>query len=134
MLKVTNGVVTATVTRGAFESYFKHAGFSIVNETRAPEKDGVDNYHPSLASDEDGEITQEEEDEETYTEEYLNEPDEAEEPEEPEEKIIDYSEIPLSELGFDELVKYADQLGIDHKGIRSKKELRAAIREYLKRK
>ena len=141
MLKVTNGVVTVTVTRGAFNSYFKHAGFHVVNGANSPESEGVGKYHPAPDSPEDEDENQTGEDEESYTKEYLDEQgneseeqdEESEEEETEEEKAVDYSEIPLSELGFDQLMDYADQLGIDRKGVRSKKELRAAIREYLKK-
>ena len=47
-----------------------------------------------------------------------------------EDEPVDYSEIPLSELGFEELCDYADQLGIDLDGIRSKKGLRALIKQH----
>ena len=43
------------------------------------------------------------------------------------------SEIPLGEMSFDQLNEYADQLELEHDGIRSKKELRAIIREHLKK-
>lgn len=115
MLKVTNGVLTVTVTKGAFESYFKHAGYSIVNLVRSDEESGVGSNHPTPDSPEDEETTQEE----------IDEVDE-----DPDDEV-DYSEIPLGELSFDQLIDYADQLKIEHRGIRSKKELRAAIREYL---
>lgn len=130
MLRVTNGAVTVTVTKGAFESYFKHAGFTVLNGVNSPESEGVGKYHPIPDSPKDEDENQTEEDEEDYTDEFRNE----EESEESEESAIDYSEIPLSELGFDELSDYADQLGIDHRGVRSKRELRTAIREYLRQK
>jgi hypothetical protein len=59
--------------------------------------------------------------------------DEDEEDEEDTEESVDLSEIPLGEMSFDQLNEYADQLELDHDGIRSKKELRALIREHLKK-
>ena len=41
----------------------------------------------------------------------------------------DLSEIPLNEMGFGQLCEYADQLGLNREGVRSKRELRALIRE-----
>ena len=41
---------------------------------------------------------------------------------------MNLSEIPLSEMDFYQLQDYAEQLGLDYEGIRSKKELRALIR------
>ena len=32
MIKVTNGTVTAEVTRGAYDTYFKREGFVIVSD------------------------------------------------------------------------------------------------------
>lgn len=45
------------------------------------------------------------------------------------EEYEDLSEIPLNEMGFGQLCEYADQLGLNREGIRSKRELRALIRE-----
>lgn len=45
------------------------------------------------------------------------------------EEYEDLSEIPLNEMGFGQLCEYADQLGLNREGIRSKRELRALIRD-----
>ena len=47
------------------------------------------------------------------------------------EEQVDLSEIPLSEMDFYQLSDYADQLGLDHRGIRSKKELRLQIKQHM---
>lgn len=122
MLRITNGAMTLEVTSGAFKSYFKDRGFSVLDATETPEEDGVGNYHPDSDSHEEEENSQRESDEESYE-------DDFEEPEEEPEE--DFSEIPLSEMSFEMLVRYADQLGLNHDRIRSKKELRQLIRHHL---
>lgn len=112
MLRITNGSVTLTVTKGAFNNYYKHCGFQIENRAEGAELEGVVTTQPN------------------YTAEYLgNSPQVKNE----EDEEIELSEIPLSEMSFEQLNEYADQLGLEHEGIRSKKELRAMIRNYLKR-
>lgn len=61
---------------------------------------------------------------------YAEETEEMDELEDADEEV-DLSEIPLSEMDFYQLRDYADQLGLDHKGLRSKKELRALIKSNL---
>lgn len=117
MLQVTNGVVTLTVTKGAFKSFYEHNGFHTVDG-----EDGPETGHPGHSSQQ--EMEQDTEDAE----------DEADGDEEDDtEDDVDLSEIPLGEMSFDQLNDYADQLELDHDGIRSKKELRALIREHLKK-
>ena len=116
MLKITNGVVTIEVTRGAFNNTYCRRGFRPITDAECDEKDGVDNFTPSSDSHEADEPSHEiEQNNDDYED----------------EEQIDYSEIPLSELTFDDLCDYADQLGLDHSGIRSKKDLRALIRGHL---
>ncbi len=44
MIKVTNGTVTAEVTQGAYDTYFKREGFVIVSdENRNTEWEEADN-------------------------------------------------------------------------------------------
>ena len=130
MLQVTNGSVTITVTKGAFKNFYERCGFHAVAAEDDSEGAGVvdtqltpetphsgDSSHQEIAesgelhegADEDGEEDEEDTDE------------------------VDLSEIPLGEMSFDQLNDYADQLELDHDGIRSKKELRALIREHLKK-
>lgn len=126
MVTITNGRTTVRVSKSAFELMFKPAGFSIVNASPSAEgyrdADSGDGIPPLTPRDDD-----EAEDEETD-----NTSDEDEDEDEESEEERDYSETPLSEMGFDDLEAYADQLDIDHKGIRSKRDLRALIREHLK--
>ena len=112
MLQVTNGVVTLTVTKGAFKSFYEHNGFHTVDGEDGHGEAGVGSYHPGPEDAEDEADGDEEDDTEDD---------------------VDLSEIPLGEMSFDQLNDYADQLELDHDGIRSKKELRALIREHLKK-
>ena len=109
MIRITNGRMSLEVSWSAFKTMFEPAGFVLEGSSLSPEADGGSNTPddfrlPHLGQQEDEE----------------------------EEQPIDYSEVPLSELGYDELCDYADQLGLNREGIRSKKELRGIIREHLK--
>lgn len=121
MLRITNGVTTLMVSRGAYECMYKSAGFRPLEDEAVTSELGVDNYPPATEMPHLDDSAQDEED--------GLEDDELEDEEEDDEPV-DYSEIPLSELGFEELCDYADQLGIDHDGIRSKKELRLLIKRH----
>ncbi len=121
MLRITNGVTTLMVSRGAYECMYKSAGFRPLEDEAVTSEPGVDNYPPAPEMPHLDDSAQDEED--------ALEDDELEDEEEDDEPV-DYSEIPLSELGFEELCDYADQLGIDHDGIRSKKELRLLIKRH----
>ncbi len=121
MLRITNGVTTLMVSRGAYECMYKSAGFRPLEDEAVTSELGVDNYPPAPEMPHLDDSAQDEED-------VLE--DDALEDEEEDDEPVDYSEIPLSELGFEELRDYADQLGIDHDGIRSKKELRLLIKRH----
>lgn len=115
MVRITNGSMELTVTRGAFKTFYEPEGFIILeHEEDTPRLGGINTQPESEDAFEDEENTE-------------NEDSEAED----EEEDIDYSEIPLSELSFEQLCDYADQLEIDHDGVRSKKELRILIRNHL---
>lgn len=124
MIRITNGRITLEVSQSAFETMFKPAGFVLEGSFLSPEADGGSNTPDDFRLPHLGQQEDEEEDSED------TEPEESEE--EDEEQPVDYSEVPLSELGYEELCDYADQLGLDREGIRSKKELRGIIREHLK--
>ena len=123
MLHITDGRITLEVTKGAFKSIYSNRGFKPLDDTRSDEEEGLVTNQPDLSSEFSDDSTQQEDDEED-----LEEPEFDDDLEEPE----DLSEIPLGEMGFDQLSEYADQLNIDHHGVRSKKELRAMIRQHLK--
>lgn len=119
MLRITNGGNTLMVTRGAFNGFYKARGFHIVEATESPEKGTGVSIHPEPENGHSGQPSQ------------LKMGRKAVEEEEGEEEELDLSEIPLGEMTFDQLEEYADELEIDHDGVRSKKELRALIREHL---
>lgn len=119
MLHITNGNVTLRVTRGAFNSFYKKHGFLVVGGENAAEDSGVVTTQHTSGEEHLEDSTQQEED--------LPDEDSSEDEDETE----DLSEIPLGEMSFDQLCEYADQLDLDRDGIRSKKELRALIREHL---
>ena len=119
MITITNGQMTLTVPNASYRGFFAASGFHTL----------ADQEH--VVAPNDNLPTQ---DEETPESAILDEEkDESEEiPEaEYEDEEIDLSEIPLSEMDFYQLCDYADQLGIDRRGIRSKKELRALIRNNI---
>ena len=114
MVRITNGSMELTVTRGAFKVFYEPEGFTILEcEEDAPRLEGINTQPESEDDFEDEENAQNEDSEEE------------------DEDDIDYSEIPLSELSFEQLCDYADQLEIDHDGVRSKKELRILIKNHL---
>lgn len=112
MVRITNGQVTLTVTRGAYNNSYRSQGFITVESALDVAAPGGYDYSPGVPARDSEESSQVE----------IGECDEAER---------SYSEIPLSEMGFQDLCDYADELGIDREGIRSKKELRALIRSNM---
>ena len=127
MIKIRKGETTLTVTHGAYKNYYKHLGYEPVGVARNGENPGEENTHLTDDSQHCGDPTQLKNGEDPSD-------DEGEEfdDEEDEEEEVDLSEIPLSEMGFDQLCEYADQLGLDRSGLRKKTEIRALIREHLK--
>lgn len=122
MVNITNGQVDLTVTRGAFKSYYQRCGFRLREVTEEHESDVPQDFTQAentanLAH-------------ESASEDVPDEESEAVESEEGEGEI-DYSETPLSELDFEQLCKYADQLELDHEGVKTVKGLRALIRANL---
>lgn len=120
MVKITNGQMTLTVPTSAFHTMYEHSGFRILEDEEIISVPADTLTAPD-------ENAPEEENSVEETEDFEEPNDEAE----PEVEEIDLSEIPLGEMDFYQLESYADQLGLDHKGIRSKKELRALIRNNL---
>ena len=120
MITITNGQIIITVPNSAYHTIYKASEFRPVEPTENS-KPSIDSY-PSVEENASGE--------EIFTE----ETEDSEEPNgdiEAEAEEVDLSEIPLGEMDFYQLSDYADQLGLDHRGIRSKKELRALIRNNI---
>lgn len=119
MITITNGQMTLTVPNASYRGFFAASGFHPL----------ADQEHVVAPND-----TLPTQDEETPESAILDEEtDKSEDVSkvEAENEEIDLSEIPLGEMDFYQLSDYADQLGLDHKGIRSKKELRALIRANI---
>lgn len=127
MIKIQKGDSTLTVTHGAYKNYYKHLGYEPVGVAQTAENPGGENTHLTEDSQHCGDSTQLRTDEDTPAEggEEFADGEDADEG-------LDLSEIPLSEMGLDQLREYADQLGLDHDGLRKRSELRALIREHLK--
>lgn len=131
MLQVTNGKSTLTVSSGAFKSFYCRRGYRVVGDDNSAElPEGVDTQLPPLSSSsvdpsqQLGASNDSEEDE--------DEEDEGTDESDGSEEDVDLSEIPLSEMDFETLCQYADQLEVERDGLRSRKDLRNAIREHLK--
>lgn len=121
-----------TVTMGAYKTLFKSMGFAIVS----PEESRVPSYEPgndiTPSDDYDGVEDDLEPPEDDFND-PGNDTDEDEESEDDEEEPEDeLDETPLSEMNFEELKTYAKRLGVNIRGMNSKKELRAAISEHLR--
>ena len=116
MLQVTNGSITLKVTSGAFREVYSHLGFSLVGSVQSP-----------LLPEEVTEQSTPEKLEEAILEQPLAEEDASDE----EEDELDLSESPLSEMSFDQLCEYADQLELDYEGIKSENGLRSLIKANL---
>lgn len=140
MVRITNGVMTLRVTRASFLSQYQPCGYQLVESSEELTEEELYVSSSESVGTQDGEVFQpktdvqdegeepEEVQPETEPEAAPEEPDE--EPEEAEEPR-ELSEIPLSEMDFYQLCAYADQLGLDRKGLRSKKEIRQLIRSNL---
>ena len=120
MIKITNGRKVFMVSSGAYRNYFKHMGYKPVEDAQTPENPEQENAHPH--------------EENPGSEDSTVPPEEEEVPVDNEEEYEDeedLSEIPLSEMKLSQLIAYAEQLGLDHDGTPTKRELRALIREHL---
>ena len=120
MITITNGQMTLTVPNSAYRTIYRASGFRPLEGEESVVAPS-DTFHTLEEKTPEKRFSVEEK-------ENLEEPygEEAEVEEE-----VDLSEIPLSEMDFYQLESYADQLGLDHRGIRSKKELRALIRNNI---
>lgn len=130
MIKITNGHRAIRVTQGAYESYFKHLGYRPVGVPETPENPDKENAHgdPEMPVPEDS-------NESSVGEGDSGDPDEENPEEEASEDEYEYeedlSEIPLGEMKLSQLIAYAEQLGLDHDGSPTKKEMRTLIRNHL---
>lgn len=103
MITIHKGDLIAKVSAGAFETIFKDQGWS-ADDHKDPIISGMNLPDPDHEDVLDDEITNEAE---------------------------DLSERPLSSLSLGELRQLAAQYGIDAENMRSKREIRNAIRETM---
>ena len=103
MITIHKGDLIAKVSAGAFETIFKDQGWS-ADDHKDPIISGMNLPDPDHEDVLDDEITNEDE---------------------------DLSERPLSSLSLGELRQLAAQYGIDAENMRSKREIRNAIRETM---
>lgn len=116
MITIRKGTQTAMVTMGAFKSIFKGQGWEIDDGTNFMHKKpgtglGMNLPDPDQEDDTQDENLQEDED---Y------------------EEDDDITEKPLSAMSMGELQQYASLHGVDTEGMRTKREIRNAIREAMK--
>lgn len=128
MVRITNGVMTLRVTRQSFLSQYQPCGFRLLDVFEVASGEELYGNSPESVNEHLGEISQEERDEMTEGAD-LDSEETAEGEEDAEES--DLSEIPISEMDYYQLCTYADQLGLDRTGLRSKKELRQLIRDNI---
>jgi hypothetical protein len=103
MITIHKGDLIAKVSAGAFETIFKDQGWSM-DDHKDPIISGMNLPDPDHEDVMEDEITNEDE---------------------------DLSERPLSSLSLGELRQLAAQYGIDAENMRSKREIRNAIRETM---
>ena len=119
MVHIKKGHSELTVSRGAYENFYRRCGYELTAATEANEQPMPhEKVHPENSR--------------SYDTENASEVDlEEEDTENQEEPVVDYSETPLSELTYEQLCDYADQLELDHENIKTAKGLRALIRANL---
>lgn len=114
MIKIMKGSRTLTIPAGAYESMYAPNGWELVGTKKKTEKKSKEEPKSELeVTEEPEEVTEDEEDVE-----YVD----------PEELL----EKPLEELDFEELKILAEYLDISTKGLKSKKEVREAIKASRK--
>ena len=120
MIKIRKGSKTLMIPAGAYDTIYAPAGWE---KEEKPEE-------PAKAVEEPQEVDETPESVEEEPEEELEEEDEDVEYVDPEE----LNEKPLEELDFDELKILAEYLGVNIKGLKSKKEVRDAIKKFKSKK
>lgn len=125
MVTITNGVQTFTVTEGAFKSIFKAQGYTVAGKQQKAEtfvETSTPTTEPTIANTEEIILPSLENPPEDENQGSVDEPERLSE---------DLSEIPLSEMTNKQLTAYAAQLGVDIKGVKSKRVVIDRIRAAL---
>lgn len=122
MINITNGVNHMTCTAGAFKEIFAPQGWTRV-DTAESSQVGVSSQGGTSVDQEEEEV--EEDELETAGD---DSDEESEDEDEESEADEDLSEKPLGEMSYEELQRFAKLSGLDITGMRSKKEIRQALR------
>lgn len=123
MVKITNGHLTLAVTLGAFRDIYSAQGYNIVDTSIQTSEASIATPQPSggiFNGSGTENVSEDVSDEQTD----VSGADEIVEP-------VDLSEIPLNEMTNDQLRAYAQQLGVNLKGITSRRAVRDKIRAAL---
>lgn len=118
MLTITNDVITISVPAGAFKNYYEHSGFRPLEDSYDASEEVVITTHDLPLGDLSEDSTQ-------LKSAVIEESEICE-------AYNDLSEIPIGEMDFKQLHAYAEQLGLDHKDVHSKKDLKSLIRDHIK--
>ena len=124
MIKIRKGSKTLLIPAGAYDTIYAPAGWEKEDNTaKAVEEPQKVEETPEPLEDDSEEV-------EETSEEELDEEGEDVEYVDPEE----LNEKPLEELDFEELKILAEYLGVNIKGLKSKKEVREAIKKFKSKK
>lgn len=102
MVTITNGIVTTSVTRGAYEMLFRDAGYSIVGNEESFEETGSREEQINIPAVNENEVF-----------------------------ISDLMEKPISEWGKNEVKKFASIKGVYIGGTKTMNEAKELIKEFL---
>lgn len=130
MIQVKKGDSLLTVTKGAYDSYYRRLGYEPVGVAESNENSDQGYTQPPEETKPSEEGAQQKSAVNALDGATDGADDTAENPEHSSDEV-DLSEIPLGELSHSQLFEYADQLGLEYEGTMSKKELRALIKEHL---
>lgn len=112
MIKVTNGVRTTMVTKGAFKEIYEPIGYKLWAPSDSPKEEPSLDLEPKV-----------------------EEPEIVEEEFESEEPDMDVEvETPISEMRLEDLKAYAAQHDIDISKAKTKKEIKSIIRAEVAKK
>lgn len=119
MIIITNGERIFSVTQGAYDSIYEPLGWKKVNEP-------LDQQKSDFKTSENSEVK-------LNTEEVIDTPEDnfVQESDDEEINSENLSEIPLTDMTSSQLRAYAKELGVDIKGVKSKKVVIERIRAVL---
>ena len=135
MVVIKKGSRVYRVSMGAYNNQFKHLGYKIVGsdgETEKTEQNDPEKFEKAKPQDDEiGDEFEQGNDSETDEDADPEDDEETDEDEDESEDEDELSEKPLSKMNMQELEEYAERLGINTDGLRSKKEIREAIKEAM---